>query len=131
MPLQVIIRLLLLGAYSMELHPRCAECGAVLTGVQTCQDYFYRMLYWETEDTRVLDVHHLMVLCYHLQHPSLYTSDGLVMARQLLTEFVTFEGQRSSRMDDWRRHERRLRAAGHLAHDDGRRYRGRVGRLHR
>ncbi len=33
-------------------------------------------------------VHHLMVLCYHLQHPSLYTPDGLLGAQRLLLEFV-------------------------------------------
>jgi hypothetical protein len=29
-----------------------------------------------------------MVLCYHLQHPSLYSPEGLTWARNLLTEFV-------------------------------------------
>jgi hypothetical protein len=33
-------------------------------------------------------VHHLMVLCYHLQHPSLYSAEGLRHSRQLLAEFV-------------------------------------------
>jgi hypothetical protein len=46
------------------------------------------MLFWEAEDPSLGVVHHLMVLCYHLQHPSLYSPDGLTYARGLLTDFV-------------------------------------------
>jgi hypothetical protein len=35
-----------------------------------------------------VEVHHLMVLCFHLQHPSLYSPEGLIYARPLLVEFV-------------------------------------------
>lgn len=34
------------------------------------------------------EVHHLMVLCFHLQHPHLYSPEGLAHARQLLDQFV-------------------------------------------
>jgi hypothetical protein len=33
-------------------------------------------------------VHHLMVLCYYLQHPSLYSPEGLDNAKTLLIGFV-------------------------------------------
>jgi hypothetical protein len=46
------------------------------------------MLFWESEFPELGVVHHLMVLCYHLQHPKLYSSDGLHYSLQLLVEFV-------------------------------------------
>jgi hypothetical protein len=63
----------------------CPECGAAGA---TCQDYFHQLLFWEAEYPDYGSVHHLMVLCYHLQHPSLYSPDGLRYAIQLLVEFV-------------------------------------------
>lgn len=67
---------------------RCPECGAQWKDEQTCRDDFDQMLYWESEDAARWAVHHLMVLCYHLQHPSLYSAEGLVAARQLLADFI-------------------------------------------
>ncbi len=46
------------------------------------------MLFWEAEDPSLGEVHHLTVLCYYLQHPSLYSSEGLEAAKGLLQEFV-------------------------------------------
>jgi hypothetical protein len=46
------------------------------------------MLFWEAENPSLGEVHHLMVLCYHLQHPSLYSPEGLTEAKRLLVEFV-------------------------------------------
>lgn len=46
------------------------------------------MLFWEWEHPPLGEVHHLMVLCFHLQHPHLYSPEGLVYARQLLDQFV-------------------------------------------
>lgn len=46
------------------------------------------MLFWEWEFPSLGEVHHLMVLCFHLQHPQLYSPEGLVYARQLLNQFV-------------------------------------------
>lgn len=46
------------------------------------------MLYWENEDPANLAVHHLTVLCYHLQHPSLYSPEGLTVAKRLLVDFL-------------------------------------------
>ena len=67
----------------------CPECGAAWINDHTCQDFFHQMLFWEAEyPADGAEVHHLMVLCYHLQHPSLYSPEGLEEARRLLVEFV-------------------------------------------
>lgn len=67
---------------------RCAECQAVWAGGKTCDDDFYQMLFWENEDPENGIVHHLMVLCFHLQHPSRYSQGGLAYALGLLVDFV-------------------------------------------
>jgi hypothetical protein len=72
----------------LETIQVCPECGTVWHHVETCQDYFYQMLYWEAENPNYSVVHHLMVLCYHLQHPSLYSPEGLREAIQLLIDFL-------------------------------------------
>jgi hypothetical protein len=73
----------------MEALATCPECGAAWDAGQTCETYFHQMLFWEAEHPGYgAEVHHLMVLCYHLQHPSLYSPEGLKEARHLLVEFV-------------------------------------------
>ncbi len=72
---------------SVDATQRCSECGAVSTGGQNCQDRFHLMLFWEMANP-AFDVHHLMVLCYNLQHPSLYSPEGLDYAKQLLVDFL-------------------------------------------
>ena len=67
---------------------KCPECGAAWHDGKTCQADFHQMLAWEAENPGLGEVHHLMVLCYHLQHPTLYSPAGLAEARQLLVEFV-------------------------------------------
>ncbi|MEO6458030.1 MAG: DUF5946 family protein [Chloroflexia bacterium] len=69
----------------------CPECGVAWHGGKTCQDDFHQMLYWEAENPSLWEVHHLMVLCYHLQHPTLYSPDGLAWAKETLVEFVEHE----------------------------------------
>ncbi len=66
----------------------CPECGATWQDGRTCTDCFHRMLAWEFTDQEAGSVHHLTVLCYHLQHPSLYSPEGLAYALKLLVEFV-------------------------------------------
>lgn len=66
----------------------CPECGAVWTDSRTCTDDFHQMLFWEAEFPEYGVVHHLMVLSYHLQHPSLYSVEGLAGAKDLLHQFV-------------------------------------------
>ncbi|MFN8375399.1 MAG: DUF5946 family protein [Anaerolineae bacterium] len=72
----------------METTSNCPECGAVWSNGQTCTDHFHQMLFWEAERPELGVVHHLMVLCYHLQHPSLYSPEGLAYGQQLLHDFV-------------------------------------------
>jgi hypothetical protein len=68
----------------------CPECGAAWREGRACEEAFYQMGYWEM-DNRLLEVHHLMVLCYYLQHPSLYSPEGLREAQRLLVKFVAGE----------------------------------------
>ena len=50
------------------------------------------MLAWEFDDLdRFAAVHHLAVLCYHLQHPGLYSPEGLAGAKRLLVDFVEYK----------------------------------------
>lgn len=46
------------------------------------------MLFWENENPANGAVHHLMVISYHIQHPTLYSPEGLENAKQLLTAFL-------------------------------------------
>jgi hypothetical protein len=46
------------------------------------------MLFWEFDDAALGVVHHLMVLCYHLQHPHLMSPDGLDGQKHLLRDFL-------------------------------------------
>ena len=46
------------------------------------------MLYWENEFPGHGQVHHLAVLCYYLQHPSLYSPEGLAAGMRLLVDFI-------------------------------------------
>lgn len=72
----------------MDFQPICPDCGAVLPSGTSCQELFDQMLFWEWEYPPLGEVHHLMVLCFHLQHPHLYSPEGLAHARQLLDQFV-------------------------------------------
>lgn len=66
----------------------CPECGADWSQA-TCEENFHQFLYWEQADMENLGiVHHLMVLSYYLQHPSLYSPAGLEVAKGLLVDFV-------------------------------------------
>lgn len=66
---------------------RCPECGADWSGGLTCTDHFHMMLNWEFE-YNMPDVHHLMVLGYHLQHPSLYSPQTLKDSMLMLVDFL-------------------------------------------
>jgi hypothetical protein len=72
----------------METMQVCPECGAAWDEEQTCQDHFHQMILWEYEKPANRVVHHLMVLSYHLQHPSLYSPQGLSGAMHLLADFL-------------------------------------------
>jgi hypothetical protein len=67
---------------------KCPDCQADLGENKSCESYFHQMLFWEHEDSANWRVHHLTVLCYHLQHPALYSPEGLEHGRHLLQQFV-------------------------------------------
>ena len=69
----------------------CVECQAEQTESRTCADAFHQALAWDFEDPRAGSIHHLTVLCYHLQHPSLYSPEGLQYAMALLVEFLEMQ----------------------------------------
>lgn len=71
----------------MDEQKRCPDCRADWSDGQTCTDHFHMMGYWELEH-QLYDVHHLMVLAYHLQHPHLYSPEGLKASLGLLAQFV-------------------------------------------
>lgn len=66
---------------------RCPDCGAPWDEEQTCTEYFHLLLAWEFEYL-LPDEHHLLVLCYHLQHPHLYSAEMLPLGVQMLVTFV-------------------------------------------
>jgi hypothetical protein len=72
----------------MQSIAQCSQCGASQTPGRTCRDDFDQMLYWENENPEYGAVHHLMVLCFHIQHPDLYSPEGLVEGKRLLADFL-------------------------------------------
>src|SRR5215216_2170176 len=72
----------------MEQAKKCPECGAVWQDGRTCEDDFHQMLFWEAEFPAYWEVHHYMVLCYHMQHPSLYSPETLEGSKQMLADFL-------------------------------------------
>ena len=71
------------------MEHRCPECGADWSSGDSCEENFHQFGFWELADLAHLgSVHHLMVLSYHLQHPSLYSPEGLTHAQNLLVDFV-------------------------------------------
>ena len=66
---------------------QCPECKAQWIDDTTCTDHFHTMLAWEWEH-QLYDLHHLLVLCFHLQHPSLYSPETLRGAKTMLVEFL-------------------------------------------
>ena len=72
-----------------KAEPICPECGADWSNGVTCEDDFHQFGFWELADLeRFGSVHHLMVLSYHLQHPSLYSPEALAFAQQQLIDFL-------------------------------------------
>ena len=68
---------------------KCPECGASLNGVDTCKEYFEKMLAWDFADfIGVGRVHYLTVLCYLIQHPSHYSTEGLKEAINLFKRVI-------------------------------------------
>jgi len=65
----------------------CPDCGGAIPEDGACLDHFNLMIVWEWEH-QLYDVHHLMVLSYYLQHPHLYSREGLEGALELLRRFI-------------------------------------------
>lgn len=67
----------------------CPECGGELKGVESCREYLNEMIKWDFEDfLGVGQVHHLTVISYNLQHPTVFSQKGLEDAKSFLVEFV-------------------------------------------
>lgn len=67
----------------------CPECNAPLKDVETCREYLDQMIKWDFGDfAGVGQIHHLTVLSYNLQHPSVYSSKGLEHAKESLVQFL-------------------------------------------
>lgn len=72
----------------MDTQRACPECGTVWQDGRTCQDDFHQMLFWEAEFPDYGIVHHFLVLCYHMQHPSLYSPETLAEGKRMLADFL-------------------------------------------
>jgi hypothetical protein len=92
----------------VEPLSHCPECGSAWSNGITCREHFEQMLAWEFEYPEVNTVHHLTVVCYHLQHPSLYSPEGLRGAIHLLADFL--DGGLNP--EDVRRRDRQKLASG-------------------
>jgi hypothetical protein len=67
----------------------CPECGAEWGDGLTCQAAADQMEVWDFEHWDVAgEVHDLSGLCYHIQHPGLYSSEGLAEAISLIEAYV-------------------------------------------
>ncbi|GAB1420899.1 hypothetical protein MASR2M15_10270 [Anaerolineales bacterium] len=97
----------------------CADCGAIWPDGRQCEDTFHQLLAWEAEFPEFWAVHHYLVLCYHLQHPHLYSEAGLAGAVKLLMAFRE-EGLTTEQMRKRLQHEvdsgqREYKIKGHAA----------------
>ncbi len=73
----------------MKEYSACPECGAAIAKGTTCRDYLNEMIKWDFEDFNGAGkIHHLTVLSYNLQHPSVYSQRGLEDAKISLNKFV-------------------------------------------
>ncbi len=73
------------------MAPPCPQCGAHFASGESCQSRFHACLALEYENPISFGkVHHLMVICYMLQH-NLYSHEGWLQARKLLSQFIQEE----------------------------------------
>lgn len=71
----------------MTLQNICPDCGALQETDEGCAAYFHQLLAWEWQyDLQA--VHHLLVLCYHMQHPHLYSPETLTSSKHMLAQFI-------------------------------------------
>jgi len=70
------------------MNHHCPECSASWEPGATCQDHFHACLALEYEHPESFGaVHHLLVICYMLQHNA-YSAHAWLDARQMLAGFV-------------------------------------------
>lgn len=94
----------------------CPTCDTVWQENITCETYFHQMLFWENEyPEHTLEVHHLLVLAYYLQHPYLYSREGLEVAKQLLVDFV----EKALTPQEILKRDRAIRDSGNRKHNIG------------
>ena len=68
---------------------QCPECGASREEGKQCRDYLDQVKAWEFEDVMgVGEVHLLTILCFNLQHPSLYSKKGLEFSLSMLLDVI-------------------------------------------
>ena len=87
----------------------CPDCGAAHEAPLACDDDFHTLLGWENEFPGYGVVHNLLVLCYHLQHPRLYSPEGLNYAKGLLLDFL----EKGKTTEDVRRENKRQVSSSH------------------
>ncbi len=63
----------------------CPECGAP---AESCEARYHECLVKEFSEPGYVNVHHLTVATYMLQHSSKLTKEGWLYERELLREFV-------------------------------------------
>jgi hypothetical protein len=77
----------------------CPECGAGWRDGLICRACAEQMQVWDFENWDVAgEVHDLSGLCYHIQHPSLYSPEALTEAISLLADYVEWDIQPAAAM---------------------------------
>jgi hypothetical protein len=100
----------------MDTPANCPACGADWSDGKTCEDHFHQMLFWENEYPELtLEVHNLLVTNYYIQHPHLYSPQGLANAILMLGEFlsgVTPQEMRAKMRDEVNSSNRKFKITG-------------------
>lgn len=69
------------------MSDKCPQCGAALQSEMQCLERFERCLTKDYEQPATFGaVHHLIVICYMLQHNA-YSRQGWLEAREMLAQF--------------------------------------------
>jgi uncharacterized protein DUF5946 len=71
-------------SYNLAMNT-CKVCGAILNKNLTCHDYLDLIAQWDFEDFLGAGrLHLLTVISYNLQHPAIYSREGLEFAKNTL-----------------------------------------------
>ncbi len=78
----------------------CPECGAALDPGVSCDDLLVKVGLWEQDAPGVKDTqHHLLVLCWEIQHPRRFSDQALAWACESVRRAVT-EGLSTEELRD-------------------------------